>query len=82
MVHAQCPRDGGCGVFALQMLTGKPYDQIASMIDWGVQTNHYTTWKELRSVALGTAPGGAEVGQYAPPPVTLPVIDVGNPFVG
>jgi hypothetical protein len=43
----QCPRDDGCGVFVLQMLTGKPYDQIASMIDWGDQTNHYTTWKEL-----------------------------------
>ncbi|WP_245434972.1 hypothetical protein [Rhizobium anhuiense] len=56
----QCPRDDGCGVFVLQMLTGKPYDQIASMIDWGVQTNHYTTWKELRGVlsALGWRPGG------------------------
>lgn len=56
----QCPRDDGCGVFVLQMLTGKPYDQIASMIDWGVQTNHYTTWKELRGVlsALGWRTGG------------------------
>ena len=32
----------------LQMLTGKPYDEIARLIDWGVQTDHYTTWKELR----------------------------------
>ncbi|WP_245456117.1 hypothetical protein [Rhizobium leguminosarum] len=56
----QCPRDDGCGVFVLQMLTGKPYDQIASMIDWGVQTNHYTTWKELRDVLteLGWRTGG------------------------
>ncbi|WP_237361697.1 hypothetical protein [Rhizobium gallicum] len=56
----QCPRDDGCGVFVLQMLTGKPYDQIASMIDWGVQTNHYTTWKELRGVLaeLGWHTGG------------------------
>ncbi|MGO7031602.1 hypothetical protein ACCS91_30730 [Rhizobium ruizarguesonis] len=56
----QCPRDDGCGVFVLQMLTGKPYDQLAGMIDWGVQTNHYTTWKELRGVltALGWQTGG------------------------
>ena len=37
------------------MLTGKSYGEIAGMIDWGVQKNHYTTWKELRGVlsALG-----------------------------
>ncbi|MEO5805865.1 hypothetical protein [Devosia sp.] len=46
----QRPRDDGCGIFVLQMLTGKPYDQIASMIDWGAQKNHYTTWKELQGV--------------------------------
>ncbi|MGO8506848.1 hypothetical protein AB9F35_36970, partial [Rhizobium leguminosarum] len=43
-----------------QMLTGKPYDQLAGIIDWGVQTNHYTTWKELRCVLteLGWQTGG------------------------
>lgn len=46
----QRPRDDGCGVFVLQMLTGKTYEQIAAMIDWGVQKNHYTTWKELAGV--------------------------------
>ena len=46
----QVPRDDGCGVFVLQMLTGKPYDLLARMIDWGDQTNHYTTWVELRAV--------------------------------
>lgn len=52
---SQHPRDDGCGVFVLQMLTGMAYDQIATMIDWGKQENHYTTWKELRGVltALG-----------------------------
>ena len=37
------------------MLTGKPYDQLAGMIDWGAQANHYTTWKDLCGVlvALG-----------------------------
>jgi hypothetical protein len=51
----QRPRDDGCGVFVLQMLTGKAYGEIASMIDWGSQSHHYTTWKELRGVqgALG-----------------------------
>lgn len=46
----QRPRDDGCGLFVLQMLTGRPYEQLAGMIDWGVRTNHYTTWKELRGV--------------------------------
>ncbi|WP_259671959.1 hypothetical protein [Rhizobium sp. NZLR8] len=46
----QRPRDDGCGVFVLQMLTGRPYGQLAGMIDWGAQTNHYTTWKELSCV--------------------------------
>ena len=51
----QRPRDDGCGVFVLQMLTGRPYNQLAGMIDWGVRTNHYTTWKDLCGVlvALG-----------------------------
>ncbi len=51
----QLPRDDGCGVFVLQMLTDKRYDALADMIDWGVQTNHYTTWNELTGVltALG-----------------------------
>ena len=46
----QLPRDDGCGVFVLQMLTGEPYDTLAGMIDWGAQTHHHTTWKDLRGV--------------------------------
>ena len=56
----QRPRDDGCGVFVLQMLTGRPYDQLADMIDWGVRTNHYTTWKELRGVLVGL---GWDIGE-------------------
>lgn len=56
----QLPRDDGCGVCVLQMLTGKSYDQIACMIDWGVQTSHYTTWKELQGVLVDL---GWNIGQ-------------------
>jgi hypothetical protein len=51
----QRPRDDGCGMFVLRMLTGKAYDDIAAMIDWDGQSHHYTTWKELCGVlgALG-----------------------------
>src|ERR1700712_5150258 len=64
----QSPSDDGCGIFVLQMLTSKPYDQIVRMIDWGSQTNHYTTWKELRGVLneLGWPTGGVcEVEKWA-----------------
>lgn len=57
----QHSRDDGCGVFVLQMLTGKAFDSIAGMIDWGALQNHYTTWKELRGVLsqLGWPTGAA-----------------------
>jgi hypothetical protein len=46
----QRPRDDGCGVVVLSMLTGKPYDAVAALIDWKGQPHHHTTWKELRGV--------------------------------
>lgn len=48
--HTQCPRDDGCGVFVLQMLTGMSYDDVAAMIDWGDKSAHYTTWNDLCGV--------------------------------
>ena len=51
----QRPREDGCGVVTLQMLTGKPYDDIAAMFDWTGKAHHQTTWSDLRPVltALG-----------------------------
>lgn len=51
----QLPRDDGCGVVVLQMLTGKSYDALAAMIGWDRGAVHYSTWKELTGVlsALG-----------------------------
>jgi hypothetical protein len=48
----QLPRDDGCGVVVLQMLSGQPYEQLAGMIDWGRQTNHYMTWGQLFDVLV------------------------------
>ncbi|MDP9762480.1 MULTISPECIES: hypothetical protein [Agrobacterium] len=48
--HTQCPRDDGCGVFVLQMLTGMSYDDVAAMIDWGDKSAHYTSWNDLCGV--------------------------------
>lgn len=48
----QLPRDDGCGVVVLQILTGQPYDKLAGMVDWGSQTNHYMTGSQLFGVLV------------------------------
>lgn len=45
--HSQLPRDDGCGVRVLQMLTGMTYDQVAAMVDWGDRSVHYTRWDDV-----------------------------------
>ncbi|WP_157628355.1 hypothetical protein [Rhizobium leguminosarum] len=50
LFHTQRPRDDGCGVLVLQMLTGMSYDEVAAMIDWGDKSAHYTTWNDLCGV--------------------------------
>ncbi len=48
--HTQLPRDDGCGIRVLQMLTGIPYDRLAAMVDWGDRSVHYMRWEDVRSV--------------------------------
>ena len=49
----QQPNDGGCGVVALQMLTGLSFAEIASMIDWGTRRGspHHLEGREARPPA-------------------------------
>ena len=49
----QRPREDGCGVVTLQMLTGRPYDELAALFDWTGKAVRQTTWSELRSVLAG-----------------------------
>jgi hypothetical protein len=51
--QTQIPRDDGCGVFVLQMLTGMAYEDLANKIDWGDRAVHYTTWVDLCFVLRG-----------------------------
>ncbi|MGV3575626.1 MAG: hypothetical protein ACO1O4_10895 [Devosia sp.] len=51
--HTQRPREDGCGVVTLQMLTGKPYDEIADLFDWTGKSHHQTNWNELRPALAG-----------------------------
>ncbi|MGO4134735.1 hypothetical protein ACEQ6A_09260 [Rhizobium brockwellii] len=60
--YTQRPRDDGCGVFVLQMLTGMSYDEVAAMIDWGDESAHYTTWNDLCGVL-------AEIGLSVEAPI-------------
>ncbi|WP_203568287.1 hypothetical protein [Aestuariimicrobium ganziense] len=55
----QLPRDDGCGVVVLQMLSGRTYDEIAAIIDWPIPGVHYSTWTEIMAGldALGIAHG-------------------------
>ena len=46
----QRPREDGCGVVTLQMLTGQSYDEIAALFDWSGKTHHQTNWSDLRPV--------------------------------
>ena len=48
----QRPREDGCGVVTLQMLTGKHYDDIAAMFAWTGKAHHQTTWSDLRPVLI------------------------------
>lgn len=49
----QRPREDGCGLFVLQMLTGKPFEQLVGMIDWGTKTIYQTGWSDLTGVLAG-----------------------------
>lgn len=48
--HTQLPRGDGCGVRALQMLTGQTYDHLASLVDWGDRSVHYMRWADITGV--------------------------------
>jgi hypothetical protein len=43
----QQPRDDGCGLFSLQMLTGLPFRTLENMIDWTGRPTRYMTWDDL-----------------------------------
>lgn len=63
----QRPREDGCGVVVLQMLTGKTYGEIAGMITWDDETIHRSTWGTIVGVLgkLGWRFGGpAAVNQW------------------
>ena len=40
----QLPRDDGCGVAVLQMLTGKSYNDIAQTVAWRDPAVHHMAW--------------------------------------
>lgn len=61
--HTQRPREDGCGVFVLQMLTGKDFDALAGMIDWGEEAVYHTKWSDLTKVL--TSLGWTQHGPYA-----------------
>lgn len=46
----QLPRDDGCGLVVAQMLTGRPYNEIAGLVEWGTQTDHYMSWDTVRDL--------------------------------
>lgn len=54
---SQRPRDDGCGVVVLQMLTSMAYDDVARRVPWGDRTVHYMTWVDICTVlqSLGWA---------------------------
>lgn len=58
--QTQVPRDDGCGVVVLQMLTGLGYEDVASRIQWGDRAVHYTTWTDLSAVLRGL---GVSIGE-------------------
>lgn len=43
----QLPRDDGCGLVVAQMLTGRPYEEIAALVDWGSRPDHYMSWETV-----------------------------------
>lgn len=61
--QTQLPRDDGCGVVVLSMLTGKPYGEVAAMIDWKGKVYHHTSWPDLRGVLAGL---GWQMGEITP----------------
>ncbi len=50
---SQRPRDDGCGIVVLQMLTNMTYDDIAHRVSWGDRTVHYMTWVDICAVLRG-----------------------------
>lgn len=46
----QRPRDDGCGLIVAQMLTGRSYEEIAGLVDWGNQTSHYMSWGAVKNL--------------------------------
>ncbi|WP_244487089.1 hypothetical protein [Devosia sp. Leaf420] len=46
----QRPSDGGCGLYVLQMLTGKPFDDLVAMVDWRDRGSLHMTWAEMNKV--------------------------------
>lgn len=56
----QLPRDDGCGVAVLQMLTGNSYHEIAQTIPWRDPAVHHMTW-DLMLPALEAS--GFQVGE-------------------
>lgn len=56
----QLPRDDGCGVAVLQMLTGKSYQEIARTVAWRDPAVHHMTWN-LMLPALEAS--GFQVGE-------------------
>ena len=57
----QLPRDDGCGVAVLQMLTGNSYHEIARTIPWRDSAVHHMTW-DLMLPALEAS--GFQVGEF------------------
>ncbi len=43
----QRPSDGGCGLYVLQMLTGKPFDELVAMVDWRDKASFHMAWPEM-----------------------------------
>ena len=56
----QLPRDDGCGVAVVQMLTGNSYHEIAQTIPWRDPAVHHMTW-DLMLPALEAS--GFQVGE-------------------
>lgn len=46
----QLPRDDGCGLVVAQMLTGRPYEDLAALVDWGDQSSHYMSWETVKDL--------------------------------
>lgn len=56
----QLPREDGCGVAVLQMLSGRSYNEIAQTIAWRDRAVHHMTW-DLMLPALEAS--GFQVGE-------------------